>query len=149
MLSPVGVTCPFHQAPVIEATNRHVMERAFSFDIAGDSSLVNDSPRTGSAIEFCHHVIYIVCLVFCLASLRKLRRNCWSRAKRNYNSSRSEYRLHDGNLLQTSTFETLPVQMSALPPKADIGIGSLRRSSSGNFAIFRNRAPHQATSVCH
>src|SRR5262245_20649269 len=81
-------------------------------------------PRTGSAIEFCHHVIYIVCLVFCLASLRKLRRNCWSRAKRNYNSSRSEYRLHDGNLLQTSTFETLPVQMSALPPKADIGIGS-------------------------
>src|SRR5262249_28168210 len=121
--TPVGVTCPFHQAPVIEATNRHVMERAFSFDIAGDPSLVNDSPRTGSA-EFCHHVIYIVCLVFCLASLRKLRRNCWSRAKRNYNSSRSEYRLHDGNLLQTSTFETLPVQMSALPPKADIGIGS-------------------------
>src|SRR5262249_34267828 len=42
--TPVGVTCPFHQAPGIEAANRLVMERAFSFDIAGDSSLVNDSP---------------------------------------------------------------------------------------------------------
>src|SRR5215469_2837356 len=76
------------------------MERAFAFNIAGDSSFLNDSPRAGFAIDFCQHVVYVVAVVFCLASLRKLRRYCWSRAKRNYNSRRSELRFHRGNLLQ-------------------------------------------------
>ena len=54
--APVEVNCLSHHAPVIEAANRHVMERAFSFDIAGDSSVVNDCPRADSAIDFCHSV---------------------------------------------------------------------------------------------
>jgi hypothetical protein len=33
------------------------VERAFSFDIPGDSSLFTDDPRAGSAIDFCHSVI--------------------------------------------------------------------------------------------
>ena len=43
------------------------MERTFSFDIPGDSRLVNDCPRADSAIDFCHNVIDIVCVVFSLA----------------------------------------------------------------------------------
>ena len=70
--APVNVICLSHLAPVIEAANRHVMERAFSFDIPGDSSLFTDDPRAGSAIDFCHSVIYIVGVVFRLAGLRKL-----------------------------------------------------------------------------
>ena len=57
------------------------MERAFSFNIAGNSSFLNDSPRAGFAIDFCQHVVYILAVVFSLASLWKLRRYCWSRAK--------------------------------------------------------------------
>ena len=71
--APVVVRCFSHHAQVIKAANRHVMERAFSFDIAGDSSFVNDGPGANSAIDFCHSVIYIVCVVFRLASLGKLR----------------------------------------------------------------------------
>jgi hypothetical protein len=63
-----------HHAQVIESANRHVVERAFSFDIAGDSSLVNDGPRAASNVDFCHNIIYIVRVVFRLSSLRKLRR---------------------------------------------------------------------------
>jgi hypothetical protein len=40
--APVEVKCLSHRALVIEAANRHVVQRAFSFDIAGDSSAVND-----------------------------------------------------------------------------------------------------------
>jgi len=98
--TPVGVTCPFHQAPMIEAANRHVMEWAFSFNIASDSSFFNDARHAGFAIDFLQHIINIVCVVFCLASFRKLRRYCWSREKRNCNSYRSEHRFHGGNLLQ-------------------------------------------------
>ena len=76
----VEVICLSHDAPVIEAANRHVVERAFSFDISGDFSLVNDA---NSAIDFCHGVTYIVDVVFRLASLRKRRSCCLSRAKRN------------------------------------------------------------------
>jgi hypothetical protein len=54
--APIEVICLLHHAPVIEAANRHVMERAFSFDIAGDSSFVNDCPRADSAIDFCQGV---------------------------------------------------------------------------------------------
>ena len=43
-----------------------------SFDIAGDSSAVNDCARSNSAIDFFHHVIYIVCVVFRLAGLRNI-----------------------------------------------------------------------------
>jgi hypothetical protein len=50
--TPVGVTCRPHQAPVIEAANRHVMERAFSFDITGNSSFLNDSPVPASLSIF-------------------------------------------------------------------------------------------------
>jgi hypothetical protein len=42
--APIEVICLFDRAPVIEAVNRHVMERTFSFDIPGDSRLVNDCP---------------------------------------------------------------------------------------------------------
>ena len=70
--APVEVICLSHHAPMIEAANRDVVERAFSFDIPGDSSFVNDCPRADSAIDFCHNVIYIVCVVFPLASLRTL-----------------------------------------------------------------------------
>jgi hypothetical protein len=45
----VEVICLSYDAPVIEAANRHVVERAFSFDIAGDSSFVNDCPRADTA----------------------------------------------------------------------------------------------------
>ena len=55
-----------------DAANRHVMDRAFSFDIPGDFELFTDGPRAGPAIDFCHNVISIVCVVFRLASLRKL-----------------------------------------------------------------------------
>src|SRR5262249_49601578 len=96
----VEVICLSHHAPVIEAANRHVMERAFSFYIAGNSSLVNDCPRADSAVDFCDRVIYVVRVVFRLASLRKLRRYCWSRVERKYDSHRSEYRFHGGILLQ-------------------------------------------------
>ena len=74
----VEVKCVSRQALVSQAANRHVMERAFSFDIAGDASDVNDGPRAGSAIDFCHGVIYIVGIVFRVPSLRKLRRCCGS-----------------------------------------------------------------------
>jgi hypothetical protein len=69
----VEVICLSHHAPVKEAANRHVVERTFSFDIPGDSRLVNDRPRADSAIHFCHGVTDIVRVVFRLASLRKLR----------------------------------------------------------------------------
>ena len=72
--APVNVICLSHHAPVIEAANRHVVERAFSFDIPGDASLFTDDPRAGSAIDFCHSVSDIVGVVFRAASLRKLRR---------------------------------------------------------------------------
>jgi hypothetical protein len=39
------------------------VERAFSFDIPVDSSLVNNGPRANSAINFCHGVTYIVRVV--------------------------------------------------------------------------------------
>src|SRR5262245_2735582 len=94
--APVEVICVSHHTPVIEAANRHVVERAFSFDIPGDSSLFTDDPRAGSAIEFCHSVIYVVSVVFRAASLRKLRSCCWNRAKREYDSHRSEHRFHSG-----------------------------------------------------
>ena len=84
--TPVQVKCLSHQALVSEAANRHVIERAISFEIAGDSSGVNDCSRARSAIDLCHNVIYIVCVVFRTASLRKLRSCCWSRAKREYDS---------------------------------------------------------------
>src|SRR6516164_7887671 len=83
-----------------QATRLSCEERAFSFNIAGNSSFLNDSSRAGFAIDFCQHVVYIVAVVFCLASLRKLRRYCWSGAKRNYNSRRSEHRFHGGSLFQ-------------------------------------------------
>ena len=63
----VEMKCLSHQALVSHAANRHVMERTFSFDIAGDSSDVDDCPGAGSAIDFCHGGIYIVCIVFRLA----------------------------------------------------------------------------------
>jgi len=66
--TPVGVTCRFRQAPVIEAVNRQVMERAFSFNIAGDPSLLNNCPRADSAVDFFQCVIDIVGVVLCLAS---------------------------------------------------------------------------------
>jgi hypothetical protein len=44
---------------VIEAANRHVVERTFSFDIPRDSSGVDDASRAGSAIDFCQSVIHI------------------------------------------------------------------------------------------
>src|SRR5262245_1166374 len=50
--APVDVICLSHHAPVIEAANRHVVERAFSFDVTGDSSLLTNDPRAGSAIDF-------------------------------------------------------------------------------------------------
>ena len=50
--TPVGVTRPFHQAPVIEAANRHVMERASSFNVASDSSFFNDAPVPASLSIF-------------------------------------------------------------------------------------------------
>src|SRR5262245_32463449 len=96
----VEVKCLSHLAVVSQAANRHVVERAFSFDIPGDSSHVNDGPGANSAIDFCQSVIYIVRVVFRAPSLRKLRRYCWSRAKCNYNSYRSERRFHGGTLLQ-------------------------------------------------
>jgi hypothetical protein len=49
---------------VIEAANRHVIERTFSFDIPGDSSAVDDAPRAGSAVDFCQSVIDILRVVF-------------------------------------------------------------------------------------
>src|SRR5262245_60940807 len=73
------------------------MERAFSFHIAGDTSLVKDCPRADSAIDFCDRVIYTVSDVFRLASLRKLRRYCWSHVKREYDSHRSEHQFHGGS----------------------------------------------------
>jgi hypothetical protein len=69
----VEVKCLPHQGLVSEAANRHVMERAFSFNIAGDSSDVHDCPRAGSAIDFCYSGIHILCVVFRAASFRKLR----------------------------------------------------------------------------
>src|SRR5690606_16476705 len=99
----VDVICLFHHTPVIEAANRHVVERAFSFDIPGDSSLVNDCPRADSAVDFCQLVIYIVRVVFRLASLRELGRYCWSRPKRKDHSHRSEHRFHGVTPSRTST----------------------------------------------
>src|SRR5262249_29368729 len=90
--------------PVIETAHRHVVEWAFSFDIAGDPSAVKDGPRAGSAIDFCHSVVYEVGVVFRAASLWKLRRYCWSRAKRKYDSHRSEHRFHGSTLLQGHPF---------------------------------------------
>src|SRR6516164_11759387 len=55
-VTPVGMTCPFHQAPMIEAANRHVMEWAFSFNIARDSSFFNDARHAGFAIDFLQHI---------------------------------------------------------------------------------------------
>src|SRR4029079_4346509 len=103
--APVVVRCFSHHAQVIKAANRHVMERAFSFDIAGDSSGVNDCPRAGAAIDFCDRVIYIVGVVFRAASLWKLRSCCWRGTKRKYDSHRSE-RFHGGTLLQGHPFLT-------------------------------------------
>src|SRR6476620_3826647 len=100
--SPVNVICLSHHAPVIEAANRHVVERAFAFDIPGDASRFTDDPRAGSAIDFCHSVIDIVGVVFRAASLRKLRSCCWSRAKRKYDSHRSEHRFHNGTPFLTT-----------------------------------------------
>src|SRR5262245_19994236 len=94
---PVLAICLSHHAPVVEAANRHVMERAFSFHIAGDTSLVKDCPRADSAIDFCDRVIYTVSDVFRLSSLRKLRRYCWSHVKREYDSHRSEHQFHGGS----------------------------------------------------
>ena len=53
-----------HLTLVVQAADRHVIERAFSFDIAGHSSFVNDCSRAYSAIDLCHNGIYIVCVVF-------------------------------------------------------------------------------------
>ena len=72
--TPIGVTRPFHQAPVIEAANRHVIERAFPFNIVSNSSFFDDAARAGLAIDFLQHVVDIVSIVFRLAGLRKLRR---------------------------------------------------------------------------
>ena len=55
--APVNVICLSHHAPVIEAANRHVVERAFSFDIPGDASLFTDDPRAGSAIDLTARVV--------------------------------------------------------------------------------------------
>src|SRR5262245_717232 len=98
----VEVICLSHHAPVKETANRHVMERTISFDISGDSSLVNNCPRARSAIDFCHRVTYVIRVVLSLASLRKLSRYCWSRAKREYDSHRSEHRFHSGTPLLTT-----------------------------------------------
>jgi hypothetical protein len=103
-----------HLTLVVQAANRHVMERAFSFDIAGDSSFVNDGPGANSAIDFCHSVIYIVCVVFRLASLGKLRRYCWSRAKYKYDSARSEHRFHGGTPFLTKVELAILGQRCAL-----------------------------------
>src|SRR6476469_6059217 len=92
----VEVKCLSHLAPGSQAADRHVMERSFAFHIKGDPSEVSDCPRANSAIDFCHSVICIVCVVFRAASLRKLRSCCWSRAKREYDSHRSEHRFHSG-----------------------------------------------------
>ena len=66
--APVVVRCFSHHAQVIKAANRHVMERAFSFYITGDSSFFNDCPYADSAIDFCDRVIDIVRVVFRLAT---------------------------------------------------------------------------------
>jgi hypothetical protein len=42
--APVNVICLSHHGPMIEAANRHVVERAFSFDIPGNSSLFPMTP---------------------------------------------------------------------------------------------------------
>ena len=128
-----------HHAPVIEAANRHAVERALSFDIAGDSSLVNDGPRASSAIDLCQGVTYIVRVVFRLAGLRKLRRYCWSRAKRKYDSHRSEHRFHSGTSftdIRRSTGDLGPAMCtevtSGIIPRCHVRFGSLADLTAGS-----------------
>ena len=71
--TPFEVKCLAHRSVVSQAADRHVMERAFAFQITGDPSEVSDCPRANSAIDFCLSVICIVRVVTRAASLRKLR----------------------------------------------------------------------------
>src|SRR5262245_34891287 len=74
------------------------MERAFAFDIAGNPGDVDDESHAGAAVDFRRRLIHIVRVVFRFASLGKLRRRGFSRAKCKDESHRSEQGFHTGTL---------------------------------------------------